>query len=812
MFMALMAAFNALLCRYTGQEDLLVGTPIANRSFVDTEGLIGLIANTLVLRTDLSGDPAFRELLKRVRDAALDAFGHQDLPFDRLVESLQPTRDMSHSPIFQVMFAMQNMPVEDLCLPGLTIRPTILHLGTARLDLTVDAWERPEGLWLSFEYSTDLFDAETISRLAENFRMLLTGVVDDPGARVPALPLLTEAERRQVLVTWNASEADYPADQCIHELFEAQAAHTPHAVAAVFGDTSLTYRVLNERANAVAHRLRAMGVGPDVRVGVCLERSLELLVGVLGILKAGGAYVPLDPAFPQERLAFMLEDAEAPVLLTQEGQEGLISALPAHGAALMCLDGCGGPGAMQSCENLLPEATPAHLAYVMYTSGSTGRPKGVQIPHRAVVNFLTSMRQRPGLTDQDVLVSVTTLSFDIAGLELFLPLIVGARVVIADRETTLDGPRLSHLLERSGATVMQATPATWRLLLQSGWHGQRGLKILCGGEALSRELATALRGAGGSLWNLYGPTETTIWSTVHEVQDETGSVPIGRPIANTQLYVLDRQGQPTPIGVPGELFIGGDGVARGYLKRAELTAAKFLPDPFCGRTGARMYRTGDLARYRPDGALEYLGRVDDQVKIRGFRIELGEVEVTLSQYPGVRQAVVVARQDGSGEQRLAAYLTTVPGRPPTARDLRSFLAERLPEYMVPSILTTLPEFPLTPNGKVDRRRLPAPERLPAGERGAPAPPRTETERMVARIWREVLDSEEVGIDDNFFERGGHSLLLVQVQSRLRAALGCDVSIVELFQYPTVRTVAAHLAGRQARIAPASSPVPVEAMP
>jgi amino acid adenylation domain-containing protein len=797
--MTLFAAFNALLCRHTGQEDILVGTPIANRTSPEVEGLLGLFANTLVLRTDVSGDPPFSELLGRVRGAALDAYAHQDLPFDRLVEALQPARDMSHSPIFQVMFTLQNTPAGKLRLSSLTIRPVALHVGTARLDLTVDAWERPEGLVLRFEYNTDLFNPGTIARLAEHFRRLLAGAVDDPGARVSALPLLTESERRQVLVTWNATQGDYPADRCIHELVEAQAARTPDAVAAVFGNASLTYRALNERANRVAHRLRAMGVGPDVRVGICLERSLDLLVGVLGILKAGGAYVPLDPAFPPERLAFMLEDAEAPVLMTQ-GR--LASILPAHGAAVLLLDGDADLVASQSDENPVPAATPAHLAYVMYTSGSTGRPKGVQIPHRAVVNFLISMRQRPGLTDQDILVSVTTLSFDIAGLELFLPLIVGARVIIADRETTLDGHRLGHLLERSGATVMQATPATWRLLLDSGWRGKRDLKILCGGEALSRELATALLGTSGSLWNLYGPTETTIWSTVHEVRDGAGPVPIGRPIANTQLYVLDRHGQPTPVGVPGELHIGGDGVARGYLKRPELTAARFLPDPFCGQAGARMYRTGDLARYRPDGTLEYLGRMDDQVKIRGFRIELGEVEVALAQYPGLRQAVVVAGPDGSGVPRLAAYLTTGQAAPPSARDLRAFLADRLPEYMIPSTFTILSEFPLTPNGKVDRRRLPAPESAPLGERGSLVAPRTESERMVAQIWREVLQARAVGIDDNFFELGGHSLLLVQVQSRLRAALQRDISIVELFQHPTVRAVAAHLAGGRATAASA----------
>jgi amino acid adenylation domain-containing protein len=670
LFMTLLAAFQTLLHRYTGQDDIVVGSTIAGRNRPELEGLIGFFVNTLALRADLSGNPTFRELLGRVHEVALGAYAHQELPFEQLVEELQPTRSLSYEPLFQVMFEFQNFP-RALELPGLELSPLDVHTGTAKFDVSLELRQRAEDICGWFEYNTDLFEAATMARLAGHFQSLLEGIVAHPEQRLSDLPLLTPAERQQLLVAWNATAADYPQDQYLQQLFEAQAARTPDAVAVVCEDQQLTYRELNRRANQLAHYLRGHGVGPEVLVGICMERSLELVVGLLGILKAGGAYVPLDPAYPPARLAFMLDDSQAPVLLTHQC---LLAGLPAHQAQVVCLDADWGAIAQEPEENPARGTAADPLAYVIYTSGSTGQPKGVQIPHRAVVNFLESMRQQPGLREHDVLLAVTTLSFDIAALEVFLPLIVGARVVLASRAVATDGRQLLQTLADSQATVMQATPATWRLLLEAGWAGSPQLTVLCGGEALPRELAQPLLARAAAVWNLYGPTETTIWSAVAQVAPGDGPVPIGRPIANTQVYLLDPHLQPVPIGVPGELYIGGHGVARGYLNRPELTAERFIVDPFRDEPQARLYKTGDLARYRPDGTLEFLGRLDQQVKLRGFRIELEEIETVLSQYPEVRQAVVLVREDLPGDPRLVAYV--VPHLP----DQESRKTERITQW------------------------------------------------------------------------------------------------------------------------------------
>jgi amino acid adenylation domain-containing protein len=657
LYMALLAAFQTLLHRYSGQEDVCVGSPVAGRTRPELEGLIGFFVNTLVLRGDLSGDPTFRELLGRAREVCLGAYAHQDLPFELLVEALQPQRDLSRTPLFQVMFILQNTPLPSLDLPGLSLSPLEADSGTAKFDLLLALAETEQGLAGNLEYNTDLFEAATARRLLGHFRNLLEAAVADPARRLSELPLLTEAERRQVLGEWSWTEAVRPEAQTVHRLFELQAEQTPEAVALVFEGEQLTYRELNARANRLAHSLRDLGVGPEVLVGICLERSADMVVALLAVLKAGGAYVPLDPAYPQERLAFMLTDAGVPLVLTQES---LAAGFSGHGAWPVCVDTDAGAIARQSDDNLPPLAGAEHLAYVIYTSGSTGRPKGVQITHGSLVNFLTSMRRRPGLGARDTLLAVTTLSFDIAALEIFLPLSVGARVEVVGREVAQDGARLAKSLAVSGATVMQATPATWRLLLEAGWLCGPGLKILCGGEPLTPELAQQLLARGASVWNLYGPTETTVWSTVHQVDGRDGPVPIGRPIANTRVHVVDARGQPVPPGVAGELLIGGAGLARDYRGRPELTAEKFIPDPFSGRPGARLYRTGDLARWLPGGELECLGRVDHQVKIRGFRIEPGEIETALGRHPAVRQAAVIAREDTPGDRRLVAYVVPDP--------------------------------------------------------------------------------------------------------------------------------------------------------
>ena len=652
-YMVLLAALAALLYRYTGQSDIVIGTPTAGRMSVQTRALLGVFINTLVLRTDLSGEPSFRELITRARRTALEAFSHQELPFHSLVSAVNPERDSSGSSLLQVMLVLQTIPLPDVELPGLTVEVQDIELAAAKYDLTLELRERAGQLVGWFEYDNELFEAETIARMAGHFKTLLEAAVVDPGWAVAELPLLSEEERRQVIETWNATRVDYPLDTCLHNLIEAQVERTPEAIALVFEDQALSYRELNGRANRLAHRLRALGVGPESLVGICVERSVEMVVALLGVLKAGGAYVPLDPAYPAERLAFMVADSNAPVLLTQRRDAGRLSG---SGRQVIYLDEANGELPAEFGENPEGGARPENLAYVIYTSGSTGKPKGVQIEHSAIANFLHSMRQILGMTAGDSLMAVTTLSFDIAALELFLPLTVGARLVVVGRDVATDGARLIERLTQDNITFFQATPATWRLLLEAGWKGTPSLTMLCGGEALPRDLADRLLPRGACLWNLYGPTETTIWSAAARVEAVTGPVPIGRPIANTQIYVLDAHMQPVPIGVTGELYIGGEGLARGYLGRGELTTERFLPNPFHDRPGARVYRTGDQARWRNDGTIELLGRLDGQVKIRGHRIEIGEIEAVLRSHPTVREAVVLAREEAPGDKRLAAYI------------------------------------------------------------------------------------------------------------------------------------------------------------
>jgi amino acid adenylation domain-containing protein len=785
LFMTLLAAFKTLLYRYTGQTDLAVGTPVANRNRSEVEGVVGFFVNTLVLRTDLRGNPTFRDLLQRVHQVALAGYAHQDIPFANLVAALQPERDQSHSPLFQVMFTLQSDPMPVVEQAGLGWEVSELTTGTAKFDLSLFVLETEAGLVVTVEYNTDLFDRPTITRLLGHYQNLLSGIVAGRAeARLAALPLLTPAEQEQLLVTWNDTARPFPDTAAIHHLVEAQAGQTPQATAVSWAGHSLTYAELNGRANQLAHHLQQLGVGPEVLVGVCLEPSVELVVALLAVLKAGGAYVPLDPAFPPARLALMLADARPPVLLTQQA---LLERLPATDGQLVCLDRDWPAIAAAPNQPVVSGVTPENLAYVIYTSGSTGRPKGVQIPHRAVVNFLTSMRQSPGLTATDVLLSVTTLSFDIAVLELFLPLICGAHLVLAGRAEAADGRQLAAQLEQVGATVMQATPATWRLLLESGWAGSRSLKMLCGGEALPRSLADRLLSKGAALWNLYGPTETTIWSTLQAVGPGPGPVVIGRPIANTQLYILDENLQPAPLGVAGELYIGGAGLARGYLNRPALTEERFIPNPFRAGPTDRLYKTGDLARYLPDGSLEVLGRLDHQVKIRGFRIELGEIEAALSHHPDIRQAVVIVRQDGDDKQ-LVAYV--VADQAELATDaLRRFLAQKLPDYMLPAAFVRLAAFPLTPNGKIDRLALPAltPSRPVLSE--AFVAPANLVETILAKTWSEVLKIEQVGRSDNFFELGGHSLLATQLVSRLRKLFQIEIPLRRFFDRPTVAGLA-----------------------
>ena len=792
LFMTLLAAFTTLLHCYTGQDDILVGSPIANRNRAEVEGLIGFFVNTLVLRNHLSGNLSFRELLSQVQEVCLGAYAHQNLPFEKLVEALNLERNLSHNPLFQVMFALQNAPQEDLAISGLTVSPLQVETGTAQFDLSLNIVETQQGLIGSLNYSTDLFESATITRMVGHFQTLLEGIVANPNQRLGEIGLLTAREKQQLLVEWNDTHTDYPKDQCIYQLFEAQVERTPDAVAVVFEDQQLTYRELNARANQLAHYLQRLGVEPEVLVGICVERSLEMVVGLLGILKAGGAYVPLDPSYPQERLSYILADSGVEVLLTQQS---LLESLPEHQARVVCLDTDWGAIEQHSQENLDAGVDSDNLAYVIYTSGSTGQPKGVQICHHSLVNFLNSMSHFPGLAQEDTFYAVTTISFDIAALELYLPLTVGAKVVVASREIASNPDWLLSELFSSKITVMQATPATWQMLLAGGWSSSYPLKVLCGGEALSAQLAHQILETGSELWNLYGPTEATIWSTIYQVgakktvattKDALSS--IGCPIANTQIYILDKHLQPVPLGVAGELYIGGDGLARGYLNRPELTQEKFIPNPFDNSLSERLYKTGDLARYLSDGKIEFLGRIDHQVKIRGFRIELGEIEVVLNTHPQIQQAVVIATENTAGNKGLVAYLVT-RDESLTSKQLREFLFSKLPEYMVPSAFVTLDTLPLTPNGKVDRRALPAPCGTRPELDKPLAKPRTFVEEILVSLWLDILGLEQVGIYDNFFELGGHSLLATQVIYRVRSALQVELPLRCLFESPAIAQLA-----------------------
>jgi len=788
LFMALLAAFAVVLHRYSGQEDILIGTATAGRKRPEFNTLLGYFLNTVVLRLDLSGDPTFRQVLARVREVTMAALIHDDVPFELLVKELRPKRELDHNPIFQVLFSLEPpLPPLD---PSWRLTQMDVDTGATKYDLYLELDERPEAILARFHYSTDLFDSSTMRRMEWHWRTVIEGAVADPERRISELPLLLETERRQ-LAAWNATRQPYP-QAAIHELFEAQAARFPDTAAVVCQDRQMTYRELNARANRLARHLRKLGVGPEVRVGLCVERSLDLVVGLLGILKAGGAYIPLDAALPKERLDLMLSDAQPHLLLTERPLLHRLARL----ATVVLLDAEQAAMQSESGENLSGGAGPDSLAYVIYTSGSTGVPKGVQIEHRSVVNLLMSMQNEPGLCQGDVLVAVTTLSFDIAGLEIYLPLLCGARLVLADAATTRDGAKLLALLNRSGATMMQATPTTWRMLLEAGWKSTPKLKVLCGGEALNPALAQDLVERSGSVWNLYGPTETTIWSSLHRVRTQNGgAVPIGRPIANTQIYVLDRYLNPVPPGAQGEIYIGGDGLARGYLHREELTRKRFIPDPF-HNPGGRIYKTGDVGRYRANGEIECLGRIDHQVKIRGFRVELGEIEAALSRHPAVKEVAAAVYEDASGEKSLVAYWIPRTEPVPAAGELRAYLKERVPEYMVPASLVVRDALPQTPNGKLDRQALPSPEKMSAGAANTCLAPRDELESQLCQIWEAILGIKPIGIEDDFFSLGGHSLLATRLFAQIEKRFGRKMFLSTLFKAPDIAHLAEVLRGEE----------------
>ncbi|WP_242039624.1 non-ribosomal peptide synthetase [Anabaena sphaerica] len=790
LFMTLLAAFKVLLYRYTGLEDIIVGSPIANRNRAEIESLIGFFVNTLVLRTDLSDHFTFVGLLNRVRETTLSAYAHQDLPFDVLVEELQPQRDLSHTPLFQVMFVLQNAPISAVELSGLTVEPLTSENGNAKFDLTLVTEETDSGIKVGWEYNTDLFNAETITCIGENFQTLLEGIVANPQQRITELSLLTQQQQHQLLVDGNNNQSEYDLDKCIHQLFAEQVERTPNAVAVVFGKQQFTYRELNNQANQLACYLQKIGVKPDVLVGICVERSLEMVVGLLGILKAGGAYLPLDPNYPQERLEFMAKDADIWVLLTQEK---LVNLFPQHQAEIICLDSCEVINPDILCVSAsLREVQPDNLAYVIYTSGSTGKPKGVMISHRALCNHTLWMQSAFPLTESDRVLQKTPFSFDASVWEFYAPLVAGGKLILAKPDGHQDTAYLVDLIAQENITILQLVPSLLRVLLKEknlkNCHSLR--RVFCGGEVLTFDLQNKLFQIlpNVELCNLYGPTEATIDTTYYKCkyEDKRPIVPIGRAIANTQIYLLDIHLQPVPIGVPGEIYIGGAGLARGYLNRPDLTAEKFITNPFL--PNSKLYKTGDLARYLLDGNIEFIERIDGQVKLRGFRIELGEIETQLNQHLQVKQAVVLVREDVPGEKRLVAYIIPDQKHSLTVSELRNFLKQNLPDYMIPTVFILLDNLPFLPNGKIDRKALPAPDKARPDLQAVFAAPRTQTEETLVRIWSEVLRLDNVGINDNFFELGGDSILSLQVIAKANQA-GLQLTPKQIFEYQTIADLA-----------------------
>ncbi len=790
-FMTVLAAFKILLHRYSNQEDILIGTPIANRNRAEIEGLIGFFVNMLVMRTDLSGNPTFRELARRVRDTAFGAYQHQDLPFEKLVEELHPERDVSRTPFFQVMFVLLNTPMQPLELPGLAPSHLEFHNGAAKFDLSVYFEETPQGLSGWFSYNSDLFDEATMSRMAAQLNTLLTGIVANPEQRIADLPLLPEAERKLVLDEFNATRAEFPQGQCLHQLFEEQVERTPDATALVFDTERLTYRELNRRANQLAHHLRELGVGPETFVGVCMKRSTPMIVALLGILKAGGAYVALDPEYPRERLAFMRQDSNMLALLTQQSLVNELSLAKGSGK-IICLDTDWDAISRESDLNPPGAGSANNLAYVIYTSGSTGRPKGVAIEHHSPVVLMHWARGVYSDEELSGVLAATSICFDLSVFEIFVPLSWGGKVILAENALALP-----NLPARQEVRLVNTVPSAITELLRVRGVASSVQTVNLAGEPLTARLTQQIYALPHirKVYDLYGPSEDTTYSTF-TLRRPDGPATIGRPLANTQVYLVDRHLRPTPLGVPGELCISGEKLARGYLNQPELTAQKFIPNPFSSQPGERLYRTGDLARYLPDGNIEFLGRMDHQVKIRGFRIELGEIESVLSKHPAVRETVVLAREDAPGEKRIVAYVVGHPGQTVTVSELRTHLKEKLPEYMVPSAFVQLPALPLTPNGKLDRKALPVPDGARPELGAAYTAPKGEVESTLVEIWQKLLRVDRVGVNDNFFDLGGHSLLVVQAHSKLCEAIHREVPIIEMFKRPTISLLAEYLSQAQ----------------
>ena len=784
LFMTLLAALNTLLFRYSGQNDILIGTPTANRNRQEIEPLIGFFVNTLVLRNSLEGNPAFSGLLQQARNVVLEAYANQDVPFEQVVDGLEIERSLSYNPLFQVMFALQNAPLNALELPHLKAQYLAVKHQRIKFDLSLilEEIETEQGSYLEgfWEYDSHLFTDERITRMVGHFQTLLKGIVANPQQTVRELPLLTESEKQQLLVEWNQTQQDYPQNLCIHQLFEAWVEQTPDAIALIFKGEQLTYRELNSKANQLANYLQTLGVKPETLVGICIEPSLEMIVGILGILKAAGAYVPIDPTYPSERIAYMLDDSQLAVLLTQEK---LVTSLPQHQAQVICLDSDWKEISTESKSSPITSLTPENLAYVIYTSGSTGKPKGVLVAHRGLCNLSQAQIKLFDVQPDSCVLQFASISFDASIWEIVMALCAGARLYLGTREELQPGQPLLQLLQEQEITHLTLVPSALTALSSENLPALQN--IIVAGEPCPPSLVIQWA-SGRRFFNAYGPTESTVCATVAQCFEDMDVLPIGRPIANTKIYILDRYLQPVPIGVPGELHLASVGLAKGYLNRPELTDSKFITNPFSEKSSDRLYKTGDLVRYGNDGQIEFVGRIDDQVKIRGFRIELGEIESVLNQYPQVKDAIVIVREDELKTKRLYGYF--IPKTEAlTSQELRQFIQDRLPDYMIPAFLIPLESFPLTPNGKVDRRALPLPKINP-NELENYATPSTKNEQILAQIWQEVLGLKTISINDNFFELGGDSILAIQIIAKANQE-GLEITPKQLFGYQTIAQLA-----------------------
>lgn len=787
-YLTLLTIYAILLYRYSHQENITIGVPLTNRRKDEYKNVMGCFVNILPITVCLNDKMSYVEVLRQIRIAMLDAHRNQEVPYVLIDRTIKPFIHFDkNTPIIQVGFTNEH-PMR-LALEGLEVKSIHVHSGGAQLELFLTWWEDEGTLYGYLEYDQDFFAPNYIDQVVNNFLILLDNVIDRADGTICGIPILSQSEKELILKTWNSTKAFIPENEWVHTLFEKQVSRTPDCVAACFGKESITYSELNRYANHLSYDIQKISNGKNILIGVCIDRSIHMLAAILGILKSGGAYVPIDPDFPKERIHYMIEHSELELIVSENKH---IPFLNQFNTRIMTMDSAWENKSEFHDKNLDNLKSQNDLAYVIYTSGSTGTPKGVKVHHRAVVNFLLSMIEKPGISSNDILLAVTTLSFDIAVLELFGPLIAGGKIVIADRNSAIDGTALKETIEKFDVTVMQATPITWRLLIDAGWEGRPEFKILCGGEALDIELSNELTKRSENTWNMYGPTETTVWSTCYKLYKNC-NVLVGSPIANTQIYILDNQLEPVPVGVLGDLYIGGEGVTQGYLKQDELTDKQFIKDPFDKQSSQKIYKTGDLARYLPDGQIDIHGRSDFQIKIRGYRIETEEIESILCLYPSIKQAVVTVVEMNPGDIRLVAYYILKKNlADPEIHELRSFVTQHLPDYMIPSYFILMREFPLTPNGKINRKALPKPEpnRIDLGSNFAP--PTNETERILTEIWCEILNLDFVSIHDKFFDIGGTSLLAIYTLNKIKKQFNISISIVILFQYPTIKSFAEFL--------------------